>query len=129
MPSILIIDDNIAFGETAAEALMTAGHTVWHCESGKAGFKLMEEQPVDLVITDILMPDQDGLEILMQLRRTRPELQVIMMSGDAPERAPLYLSIGQKLGATRTLLKPFPLPTLLGTVAEVLGRGDAPPIA
>lgn len=127
MASILIIDDNIAFGETAAEALRSTGHTVWHCPSGKAGFRWMRDHPVDLVITDIVMPEQDGLEVLIQLRQSHPRLPVILISGDAPRRAPLYLSISAKLGATRTLLKPFPLQTLLGTVAEVLRGGGATP--
>lgn len=127
MASILIIDDNIAFGETAAETLRSAGHTAWHCPSGKAGFKLMQDQSIDLVITDIVMPDQDGLEVVMQLKKSHPQLQVILMSGDSPRHAPLYLSMGQKLGAVRTLLKPFSVQTLLGTVAEVLRGGGATP--
>lgn len=125
MASILIIDDNIAFGETAAEALRSAGHKVSVCVSAKAGFRLLQDQSMDLVITDIVMPDQDGLEVVMQLRESHPELQVILMSGDSPQHAPLYLSMGQKLGAVRTLLKPFSVQALLGTVAEVLRGGGA----
>ena len=126
MASILIIDDNIALGEMVAGSLRSADHTAWHGPSGKAGFQLMQEQAIDLVISDIVMPDQDGLKVVMRLKKSRPRLQVILMSGDRPERAPLYLSIGRKLGATRTLLKPFSLPTLLATVAAVVGeRGSA----
>ena len=129
MASILLIDDNVAFGEIAASVLRSAGHTVWPCASGKAGFGRMREHPVDLVITDIVMPDQDGLEILMELRKTHPHVKVIMMSGDNPERASFYLSVGHKLGAVRTLLKPFPLKTLLTTVAEVLHPDAATPLS
>lgn len=124
MSSILIIDDNVAFGETMAQALRSAGHTVWHCPDGKTGFKLLEAHPVELVITDIVMPDQDGLEVVMRLRKSLPGLRVILMSGDSPRHAPLYLSMGRKLGAARTLLKPFSVRTLLDTVGEVLS-GEA----
>lgn len=125
MASILIIDDNVAFGESLVLALRSAGHTVWHGLSGKAGFKLLNEHPVDLVITDIVMPDQDGLEVVMQLKKSLPRMRVILMSGDSPRYAPLYLSIGRKLGVGRTLLKPFSIQTLLTTVAEVLGGTGA----
>lgn len=125
MASILIIDDNVAFGETVIQALQSVGHTVWHCPSGQAGLKQLEAHPVDLVITDIVMPEQDGLEVVMQLKRSHPELRVILMSGDAPRHAALYLSMGRKLGAVHTLLKPFSMRTLFEAVDKVLGVGRA----
>ena len=86
---------------------------------------MIQEHSIDLLITDIVMSEQDGLEVLMQVRKSHPRLQVIMMSGEAPRHAPLYLSIGEKLGATRTLLKPFSMQTLLEVVREVLHGGGA----
>lgn len=100
---------------------------MWACESGKAGLKLLAAHPVDLVITDVVMPDQDGLEIVMHLRKTHPHLPILLMSGDAPRHAAHYLEVGEKLGATRTLLKPFSIRTLLDTVTEVLGARRAIP--
>lgn len=73
------------------------------------------------------MPEQDGLEIVLQLRKTHPHLPILLMSGDAPRHAPHYLKVGAKLGATRTLLKPFSIRTLLDTVTEVLRTRRAIP--
>lgn len=127
MATILVIDDNLPFGETVAEALRGASHTVWHMPSGRSATGLLDTQTIDIVITDIVMPDEDGLEILLRLRRSHPQLKVIMMSGDNPKHAPLYLAIGAKLGAVRTLLKPFSVEALLSTVEAVLAEGESAP--
>lgn len=124
MASILIIDDNVEFGELVTEALWRAGHTVRYCRSGKEAFATLRAHAVDLVITDIVMPEADGLEVLMRLRRTHPQLKVVVMSGDAPRHAPHYLMLGRKLGAKRSLLKPFSMQTVIDTVSDVLDEGD-----
>ncbi len=126
MPRILILEDNEAVREMMAEVLTRTGYRVDQAADGKHALRLISENPVDLVITDIVMPDQDGLETITQLRKTHPTLPVIAMSGDAPRNTTLYLSLAEKLGVVRTLTKPFDPVTLMALVKEVLSiRTDA----
>jgi DNA-binding response OmpR family regulator len=120
MAAILLIDDNVDLCTMMAHALTLAGHQVHVAHDGKTASRLADCVPVDLVITDIVMPEQDGLETVMRLRKTHPGLPVIVISGDAPRHAPVYLTIASKLGATRTLLKPFSAAMLLETVNAML---------
>jgi CheY-like chemotaxis protein len=120
MPNLLIIDDNAELARVLASALQRTGHKVWVADNGKEGLKLLSQHAIDLMITDIVMPEQDGIETIQLARRANPQLRVITISGDAPRHAELYLSMTEKLGADRTLLKPFRLDALLTAVQEVL---------
>ena len=120
MANILVIDDNAELARVLAQALRHVGHTVWVADNGKDGLRLLSQHVIDLLITDVVMPEQDGIETLQLARRMNPHLRVITISGDAPRHAPLYLSMTEKFGADRSLLKPFRLETLLTTVQEVL---------
>ena len=71
-----------------------------------------ERQRADLVITDLVMPEKDGIEIVMELRKTQPDLPSIAMSGQS-SHSPLYLGMAKNRGAQRTLAKPFSIETLL----------------
>lgn len=71
-----------------------------------------ERQRADLVITDLVMPEKDGIEIVMELRKTQPDLPIIAMSGQS-SHSPLYLGMAKNRGAQRTLAKPFSIETLL----------------
>lgn len=122
MSSILVIDDNGPLLEMMTTALRLQGYHVLAASDGKTGLRLLAGHQVDLVITDIVMPDQDGIETMMILRKSHPALPIIAISGDAPARTALYLNIAQKLGAVQTLTKPFLLPALLAAVRRALGR-------
>ena len=129
MPSILLIEDDDEFRETLANALTERGYTVTQAEDGEQGVKRFRAAPTDLVITDIVMPNKEGLATVVDLRRDYPKLGIIAMSGGAAHEPALYLKIAGVLGATRTLKKPFDLPTLLTAIEEVLagGGGQKPP--
>ena len=120
IPDILLIDDNVELAELLAAALRNAGYTVWQADNAKTGMQLLREHDIGVLITDVVMPEQDGFETVQQARKERPNLRIIVISGDAPRNTPLYLEIGQKLGAHRALMKPFPLATLIETVSELL---------
>jgi len=120
MAAVLLMDDNVAFVEIMAQVLTHAGHQAWVANGGQEGLRLLDQHPVDLVITDVVMPGQDGIETILRLRKTHPKLPVIVMSGDSPRHAALYLSTAQKLGALKTLAKPFSAATLLNAVTEAL---------
>lgn len=130
MPSLLLVEDDDAYREVLAAALSEHGFAVTQAADGAEGVKLFRAAPADLVITDIVMPNQEGLETIKALRRDHPNLGIIAMSGGLAHDAPLYLNIAGALGANRTLRKPFDLPTLLVAIEEVLaGGGDKQPPA
>ena len=111
--------------EVLAAALSHAGHTVVQADGGRQGEKIFRAEPADLVITDLVMPDREGLETIMALRRERPDLPIIAMSGGM--RSPVYLALAAKLGAQRTLAKPFAPEVLLRAIDELLASQPEPP--
>jgi DNA-binding response OmpR family regulator len=122
MTSILLIEDNVALSRLVEMALVKEGYQVVVTDRGKAGIALLREHPeVSLLITDVVMPEQDGIETIQIARKIKPELRIIVISGDSPKHAALYLKMAGQLGAHRTLLKPFSLTALLATVKDVLG--------
>jgi CheY-like chemotaxis protein len=123
MAAILLLEDNDIFREVLTEALTRAGHAVRADTDGRRVNELLHEHPADLLITDLSMPNRDGVETILALRRSHPQLPIIAMSGDTSSHAALYLSIAAKLGVARTLQKPFAAATLLTAVDEVLGKG------
>jgi len=129
MGRILIVDDNADFCLTSAELLRTAGHTVDTTDYAKIAVALYKAWNYDLVITDIVMPDMDGLELIEELRHSDPRPRVIAISGDSKFSDPLYLPTAKRLGAERILAKPVHSDILLETVADVLSKPAAPTVA
>jgi DNA-binding response OmpR family regulator len=125
MSSILLIEDDDLFREALADALTEHGYAVTQAADGEIGVKLFRAAPTDLVITDIVMPNKDGVATVMELRRDNPKLRIIAMSGGLAHDAPLYLKIAGAFGANRTLQKPFTLPILLQAIGEVLAKSDS----
>jgi DNA-binding response OmpR family regulator len=119
MARILIVDDDDTICSLVALILTQAGHTAIAVQNGRDAARLLHREPYDLVITDILMPERDGLETIMALRREKKQVPVIAMSGMSRD-APLYLEVAKKLGAVRTLAKPFTGPELVALVNGVL---------
>jgi len=116
---ILLIDDDANILGVYAEMLRTAGYEVVEASNGKEGVRLYKEASFDLVVTDLLMPEKDGLEVVMELRRDFPEVKIITLSaGNAYGHSSLETSLA--LGAARTLRKPFKEDQLLEAVREVL---------
>lgn len=103
-----------------AELLRSVGHTVDTADDGKAGLTLYRAKLHDLVITDIMMPNMDGLEVIGNLRQTGHGPHIIAMSGGSKLGLPLYLPVAKRLGVERILAKPILPDTLLQTVADVL---------
>jgi DNA-binding NtrC family response regulator len=120
MKRILIIDDDTQARSMLRQALERAGYTVMEASNGIDGIKRYREDPADLVITDILMPEKEGLEIIRELRQEFPLLKVIAISGGGRTGKLDFLDIATKLGAVRTFHKPFALRELLDAVKEIL---------
>jgi CheY-like chemotaxis protein len=124
MARVLAIDDDSAVCATVCAILQRAGHQVVTAQDGRSGLKLLEAEQFDLLLIDIFMPEMDGLETIRVLRRSKPQLPVIVMSGAMVEQAsmPDYLSFGTKLGAIESLRKPFKPATLVEAVDRCLGN-------
>ncbi len=119
MAQILIIDDDDKLREILAKALVYAGHTVVQAADGKQGVELFRATEVDLVITDLVMPVQEGVETIVELLSERPNLPIIAISGGLSNSS-VYLEIAAKIGAKRVLAKPFTPRELLDAIADVL---------
>ena len=120
MKKILLVDDDVPFAELMQKALLVFGHEVLLAGSAKQALQLYDPQTVSLVITDLIMPDMEGVELIMALRRRHPAVQVIAISGGGRNVPEAYLRIAHRLGAVKTLAKPFPLETLRAAVQECL---------
>ncbi len=121
MPSVLVVDDEDQIRQLIRETLEQAGYDVQEARDGKEGLERYRTKPTDLVIMDILMPDQDGLESIMTLRREFPASRVIAITGGSDMIGILnFLDVAKMLGARRTLQKPFEMKTLLDAAATEL---------
>lgn len=125
MATILIIDDNDQTRRLIREILEQAGHTVHEAPNGEDGLHLVRQHPTDLVITDILMPEKEGLETILDLRQEFPHIKIIAISGGTERAHVNILDIARKLGAHKTILKPFEIQPFLKEVTEVL-QSDLP---
>jgi YesN/AraC family two-component response regulator len=120
MASILIIDDELQIRVMMRRILEKVGYEVYEASDGKEGIKLFREKPTDLVITDIIMPEKEGLETILDLRHDFPKIKIIAISGGGKTGLPNFLPAAKKFGAIRTLPKPFGKDDLLKMVKEVL---------
>jgi CheY-like chemotaxis protein len=120
MPRILVIDDDRGVRGGVVAYLQRLGHEVVEAADGLQGMKALGSQPVDLVITDINMPDMDGIEVIAQLRDAANGVPVIAMSGGGLFAKELLLANAEMLGAVHTLAKPFDLDDLGAAVREAL---------
>lgn len=119
MAIILLVDDDPLLRETVAAALKTAGHEVMEARDGVKALQQFSRRRPDLIITDIFMPERDGLETIIAVRKLQPAIPVIAMSGHSDDSS-LYLHVAHKLGAQHILAKPFTLDELLGKTRDVL---------
>lgn len=119
MKRIVVIDDDEQMRGFLHEALTRAGYQVLAAANGREGSKLFYEKGADLVITDLFMPEKEGCETIMELRRVWPTLKIIAISGGSKTGRDC-LPIARALGANRTLSKPISSAELLEAVRQVL---------
>lgn len=120
MARILVIDDEELVRMTVRQTLERRGHEVAEAVNGRAVLELQRTRPVELVITDLLMPEKEGIETIRDLKREYPDVKIIAMSGGGPVGNTSYLAMSQRFGADSTLIKPFGPQELLSTVERLL---------
>ncbi|HUT48148.1 MAG TPA: response regulator [Alphaproteobacteria bacterium] len=116
MARILLIEDEDSVRATLRKVLESAGYDVLEAANGEQALRLEESGPVDLVVTDIIMPQMDGFGAIHLLRKRDPELAILAMTGGTAD----YLQAARDHGAGEVLQKPFDNKTLLDTVSGLL---------
>ena len=126
MAKILVVDDEPQMRRLIARILTGAGHKVHEAANGRDGIGVFQRVHPALVITDIVMPEMEGIEMIRELRQEAPTIPILAISGGGPA---VYLRAATGLGATATLAKPFGAAAFLSTVERLLkeGNGASPP--
>ena len=117
---ILVVDDDEAIRQGFSQLLTLSGYDVTMASNGAIARHLYKSKPFDLVITDILMPGEDGLTLILQLTDFDEDAKIIAVSGGGRTKNQGLLEIARNLGAVQTLFKPVSADTLLNTVQEIL---------
>ena len=120
MAKILVVDDEVQLREILKEVLEDSGHKVILAEDGNKGLKLFTEHLFDLIITDLIMPDKEGLEFITEILKSRPKTKIIAISGGGMVGPTDYLKTAEMLGAQRSLEKPFSSHDLVACVEQLL---------
>ena len=120
MKKILLLDDDTDLRSLIRRGLQKAGYDITEGADGKAGLKLFAQAKFDLVLTDIIMPETDGLELISALRKISPDIPIIAMSGGGFIQSQDYLRVAELTGASWILNKPFKLGELFALVARAL---------
>ncbi|MCB5271327.1 MAG: response regulator [Candidatus Cloacimonetes bacterium] len=120
MAKILVIEDEDSFRNVLVKMLTKAGFDVQQAGDGNQALEVCAEFRPDLVLTDIIMPDKEGLETIQELLEINPKLKIIAMSGGGRFGPDSYLPLAEKLGAKATLQKPFMREEMIATINSVL---------
>ncbi len=120
MAKVLIADDEESVLEVVRRILQIDGHEVIEARDGEEALRKIRVEKPDLALIDLFMPRREGLETIMQIRKSYPELKIIAVSGGNPTHGMSFLEMATRLGAHRTLAKPFSMEDMRNVVAELL---------
>lgn len=120
METILVIDDNEIALKVLCEILIRSGYNVLTAHDGQNGMQMYYSHTPCLVITDIVMPEKDGLEVIMELNKQDPKPKIIALSGGGRLDSETYLHLASHLGADRIVEKPYHPDQILKNVRELL---------
>ena len=126
---ILIADDDDQVRMLLKRVLVKAGYEVQEARNGNEALRIFHTKPVTLLITDLIMPDKEGIETIQEFRRNNSPVKIIAMSGGGRLDQNMYLSMAKKIGADRVLSKPFMPQDLLAVVQELAGIPAGAPAA
>lgn len=122
MKKILLVDDELVIRSMLRLLLQADDRVFVEASCGEEALECLDEETFDLIISDVIMPNGDGMELVLAIRRKFPALPVIMTSGGGRVTAAHYLNLAEKLGAMRVFEKPFEGAALRAAVAELLGE-------
>ena len=122
---ILIVDDDMRIRDLFRMWLEREGFEVYEAENGKKGVEVQRANPVDLLICDLIMPVQEGIETITQFRNDFPKIGIIAISGGGKIGPDSYLAVAEHLGAWRVFTKPVDMPSLIETIKEWEHQNDA----
>lgn len=124
MAKILIADDEESVLEVVKRILAVDGHEVIEARDGEEAIRKIRAEKPELALIDLFMPRKEGLETIMQLHKSFPDLKIIAISGGNPTHGMSFLEMATRLGAHRTLAKPFSMEEVRNTVAELLAEEE-----
>jgi CheY-like chemotaxis protein len=122
MPTILLVDDDDDFRSMLRDLLTRSGYTVVEAQDGKDGLRKCTEHSPDLVITDIIMPEQDGTGLILELKNLQTAPPIIAISGGGKNKGSDYLQIAKMFGARQVFEKPINNRAFLDTIGDLLGQ-------
>ena len=120
MKKVLIIDDDHDFRRMLCSKLKKSGYEVEEAEDGVKGINKFIETPVNLVVTDIIMPEKEGMETILELKKIDPSVKIIVVSGGGRSVPQDYLNIAEYFGAIKSFRKPFNLNEFVNTVDNLI---------
>jgi CheY-like chemotaxis protein len=120
MATILVVDDEELARFTVREILEEGGHSVWEASGADEALRLLGAKSVDVLVTDIIMPGKDGIALVAEIRRTRPDIRIVAISGGGRTTRLDFLSVAKAYGADQALAKPFGGEQLLAAVSACL---------
>ena len=116
MKKVLVIDDDRDFRTMLCARLEKSGFDVSQAEDGVKGIRAFQNEPVNLVITDIIMPEKEGMETILELKKINPSVKIIAISGGGRSVPEDYLNIAEYFGAIKSFKKPFDMTEFINTV-------------
>jgi CheY-like chemotaxis protein len=120
MPGVLIVEDEKDLREMLKTSLLRRKYTVVEAENGKDAITHFKPLIIDVVVTDLIMPDEDGLKVIIKLKELKPNLKIIAMSGGGKAGPGNYLNVAKALGADAVFSKPFSINDLILKIGELL---------
>ena len=120
MPGVLIVEDEKDLREMLKISLLRRKYTVIEAENGKEAILHFKPSLTDLVVTDLIMPDEDGLKVIIKLKELKPSIKIIAISGGGKAGPGSYLNLAKALGADAIYSKPFSINELISKIEELL---------
>jgi DNA-binding response OmpR family regulator len=122
MKKVLVIDDDPIMCETIRDILQYENYEVKTAANGYEGITMLASEFFDLVVTDVLMPDKDGIEVILEVKKKYPNVKILAVSGGGYITAEHYLKMACDLGAGASVMKPFDIDVLVNEVNNLLGK-------
>jgi CheY-like chemotaxis protein len=122
MPGVLIVEDDKELREMLKISLIRRNFTVFEAVNGKEAIIHFKPSITDLVITDLIMPEEDGLKVIIKLRELKPSIKIIAISGGGKAGPGSYLNLAKALGANALYSKPFSINDLIAKIEELLNN-------